>query len=506
MLPAVGNRAGPGHAHPARLAPAALFTKLVDLVDRNADPEHPILAIVGGGAAGALTATAFAAASAPSARPATVLVLDPRPSVGPGTAYSTGHACHLLNVPAGRLGAHPGAPDGFLSWLRRHGHPEVGPADFVPRAWFGDYLTATYLSATSHSATSHSATSRDVAPAVRARHVRDRAVGLRRRAGRIEIELAGGETHAVDAAVLAVGNLGARLDWAPAALRACERFVPDPWAPGGLDRLGDARTILLVGTGLTMVDVALTLARPGRVLTAVSRTGRLPRAHRRAPGPSVAPPSGLEHSPDLPALRAELLAHLGHCGRESGDWRPAMDGLRPITTQLWQRLTVEERTHAIREHGSWWNRHRHRVAPEIADALRRTVAAGRLRVGPGEVAEVHPTGTGLRVDLTDGRAVHVEAVVNCTGREPDLRRSTDPLIRSVLENGTARPGPVGLGLDTDLDGRVLDRAGTAVPGLYTLGATRVGQLWESTAIPEIREQAVTVGACLADLLGAVSPR
>ncbi|HEX4246464.1 MAG TPA: FAD/NAD(P)-binding protein [Pseudonocardia sp.] len=477
----------------------------MDLVNIDPDVASPVVAVIGGGAAGALTAAAFAGAATRAGQAATVLVLDPRSTVGPGAAYSTAHSCHLLNVPAGRLGADPAAPDGFVCWLRGNGHPDVGLADFVPRAWFGDYLTATWAQSVGGADPSADHPTGD-AGMLRTRHVRDRAVGLRRRADRIELDLAGGATHTVDAAVLAVGNLGARLDWVPAALGASDRFVADPWAAGGLDGVGDARSVLLVGTGLTMVDVALALAGPGRVVTAVSRTGRLPRAHRRTPVPSVSPPARLESCADLPALRAELLAHLLGCGRERGDWRPALDGLRPVTARLWQRLTVEERAHAIREHGSWWNRHRHRVAPQVAEALRRTVAAGRLRIGRGEVAEVEPAGAGLRVVLTDGRVVFTDAVVNCTGRDPDLRRSGDPLIRSLLDGGTARPGPLGLGLDTDLDGGVLDRDGVPVPGLFTLGATRVGQLWESTAIPEIREQAAALGGHLAGHLTSLPVR
>jgi uncharacterized NAD(P)/FAD-binding protein YdhS len=88
--------------------------------------------------------------------------------------------------------------------------------------------------------------------------------------------------------------------------------------------------------------------------------------------------------------------------------------------------------------------------------------------------------------------------VNCTGQETDLRRISDPLINNLFAAGLARPGPVGIGLDTTVDGQILDRDGAAVPGLYTLGASRVGTLWESTAIPEIRAQAAALGAAIAN--------
>jgi len=163
-------------------------------------------------------------------------------------------------------------------------------------------------------------------------------------------------------------------------------------------------------------------------------------------------------------------------------------------------LSDEERTLAVRERSSWWNRHRHRMAPQVEQRLGNMINAGTLDVLPGEVRNAGETPERLRIELQDGRVLVVDAVVNCTGQQSDMRSVADPLIRSMLRTGIARPGPAGLGLDTDATGRILDRDGHPAEGLYTLGATRIGQLWESTAIPEIREQAAAVGATLADLL------
>src|SRR6201999_764853 len=53
------------------------------------------------------------------------------------------------------------------------------------------------------------------------------------------------------------------------------------------------------------------------------------------------------------------------------------------------------------------------------------------------------------------------------------------------------PGPAGQGIDTSDDGRVLGVLPTAMP-LYAIGTLRRGNLWETTAMPEIREQAYDV--------------
>lgn len=447
-----------------------------------------VVGIIGGGAAGTLTATYLLIEAARTGRSCDVVVIDPRPTLGRGQAYSSPQSHHVLNAPAGRMSAFPDVPDSFVSWVRANRRPDVEPADFVPRAWYGEYLAATLDEIA------------DSSPA-RVIHLRDSVVGLCRRAGHLDLTLSA-SVLPVDAAVLAVGNLGPRVEWAPKELRGAERFVPDPWAPGALDAVTSARSILLVGTGLTMVDVALCLGRRDRVLTAISRSGRLPFSHRAASVPPIAPPD-LDELSDLTKLRVAITDHLALSAQRHGDWRPAFDGLRPVTAALWGRLTDCERATALRESASCWNRHRHRLAPQIGTQIDQLVQQGRLRIRPGEVRTARATEVGLIVELDDSSDLQVDAVVNCTGQETELWRIPDPLIAGLFESGCARPGPLGLGLDTNPDGQLLDRAGVAVPGLYTLGAPRVGSLWESTAIPEIRSQATAVSRALTAL--PVSP-
>ncbi|MEW2508375.1 FAD/NAD(P)-binding protein [Amycolatopsis sp. NPDC047767] len=405
--------------------------------------------VVGGGAAGTAVAARLL-----GCRVDVVLVESAdRPG---GVAYSTSDERHLLNVPAGRMGADEEDPDGFVRWLR-HRRP-VEPGDFVPRGQFGRYLED-YLRACG-----------DAAPG-RLRRVRDRAVSVD--ADRT-VRLAGGRALTGDAVVLAIGTHPPGTSWVPPDLTG---LVPDPWAPGALEAVPDDEDVLLVGTGLTMVDVAITLARAGRVVHAVSRRGLLPRVHR--PGTPVVPwePSA---TTELSSLRAELGAHLRDAVLRQGDWRGAFDGLRPHTALVWGRLSEEDKDAFLAEDVRAWDVRRHRLPPATAGELTRLRRAGLVRVGRGSVGSFSGG-----VTLTDGTRLPVGAVVNCTGAEADLRRVADPLVRSLLDRGLARPGPAGLGFDTAADGAVRG----AVPGLWTLGAPRRGNLWETTAFPEIRAQA-----------------
>ena len=269
--------------------------------------------------------------------------------------------------------------------------------------------------------------------------------------------------------------------------------------------------MLLVGTGLTMVDLALTLGRSGRTLHAVSRRGRVPAAHTTRPKPPTPAPSpelaeqaaGLAPT-DLPTMRRLVRECVAAAVRETGDWRPAFDTLRPLTADLWARLGADERADFLTGDAAWWDLHRHRMPPTSAAAIARLRAAGALQVSSDEIDEVDETPDGLTVWLASGRRVDVAAVVNCTGPQGDVRRVADPLLDDLLATGTATAGSIGLGLRTEA-GRLVDSTGSAGAAIWTLGAMRRGELWESTAVPEIRSQAAGVAAAVTEELRPTRP-
>lgn len=445
------------------------------------------VAVVGAGAAGSLTAVQLMRQADRLGRPVQVWLIDPAERTGPGIAYSTCDPRHLLNVPAGRMSAFPDDPGHFLRWLTDHQLP-TDPGDFVPRRVYGQYLSD--LVERTAAACRHA----------RLHRVRDEVVAVREQGPGPVLRLAGGGELRVDAAVLALGSLAPAQDWAGAGLRDSGRFVADPWAPGALDRLAGEGDVLLVGTGLTMVDLAATLARPDRVVHAVSRHGLLPQEHLPCPAPPAEAPAGLDGSLGLDALRRVVRRHLSATRRACGDWRPALDGLRPLTATLWQQLPAADRARFLAEDLRTWEVHRHRMAPAAAATLRRLLASGLLQTRAATVAGAVPVDGAVEVALGDGTRLRVAAVVNCTGARTGPHGTTDPLVRCLLERGYGRTGPAGLGLDTAGDGRLVPAPGTPGLRLWTIGAARRGNLLETTAVPEIRAQAADVATHLLDAL------
>jgi uncharacterized NAD(P)/FAD-binding protein YdhS len=447
--------------------------------------------VIGGGAAGTLTAARLVDEAGRRHRTLDVTIVEPRPVLGGGVAYSTDDSRHLLNVPARSMSAYPEDGEHFTRWLAATQGRPADPRGFVSRGRYGRYLGHVLDEA------------RRRTPWVTVTHSRARAVDLTPLGRRSWVRLDSGEELVADAVVLGVGHLGPELSWVPEQLRCSSRFVNDPWAPQALDDIDPAGDVLVVGTGLTMVDTVRVLDRPGRVVHGVSRHGVMPHRHVAGTLPAMEAPELGPTPPTLAQLHEIVAAHITKSLARHGDWRPAIDSIRALASSLWTGLSDADRAEFVALDARQWDAARHRVPPASADVIDAALAAGRLRLRQASVSDVIETETGLEVALSDGASVQVAAVVNCAGPCGTPATSTDPLVRSLLEQGLARGGPLGLGLDTAPDGRLRDSSGDAAGSVWTLGSLRRGTLWETTAIPEIRAQAAALAK---SVLGPVAAR
>lgn len=427
------------------------------------------VAVIGAGAAGTMAALHLLRRN--DSRQLHLTVIDPDAKTGPGVPYRTTDPRHLLNVPAGRLGVDSDEPLGFVAWLQDNGQTDTGPGDFVPRGLFGHYLSHTF----------------ERARGDRVSRVHHRAVAVTRGGDGLSVALGNGDIAHVDAVILAAGSNMPGASWAPSSLRDSALFIRDPWRQDALEDLTDDGDLLLVGTGLTMVDLARTLRRPGRVLHAISRSGLLPRAHRVFP---AAPPPTF--AMDRGKVLERSVRYIHDVTAQSGDACAAVDALRPHAAELWARMIADERAVFLRKYRRQWDIHRHRMPPQSAAQIERDVAAGALRIYRAALADTSASGGEVRATLSTGQVLEVGAVINCTGPRYDIAASADPLWSQLLDDGLVRPGPLNLGLDTDPSGRLL-------PGhvpMWTLGPLRRGNLWETTAFAEIRLQAEALAALI----------
>lgn len=450
---------------------------------------RPVVAVIGAGAAGALTASALL--RDPRLAGAAIRLVDSVESTGRGAAYGTTDPAHLLNVPVARMSADPDDPDGFLRWLQANKSRHAQVTDYVPRMWFGEYIEATLAQSARGSANS-------------LYRITDSVFSIRRSGGRHRVRLHHGLSFLADAVVLAVGEPQSDLAWLPQNVTAHRRFCADPWQPQVRHRATDgARRVLVLGAGLSMIDIVLGLDDPDRRVIAISRSGLLPAVHAEQPPVTILPPPVLPDAPVTLGQAGALVAdQVRRAQQELGDWRPGIDSLRPVTDELWRRLSLGDQRRFAFEARREWEVRRHRMPPEVASDVDRMRQESRLAILAGQVVDVRARGERFRVRLHDGRRFDVEAIINCTGAGiPErVQHAGNPLVADLIAHGTARLNAQGLGLDCDPDGRLVSAGGSADNALFAVGAYRRGPIWETTAIPQIRVQARRVAARVAEAI------
>lgn len=332
------------------------------------------IAIVGAGFSGA--ATAIQLLTRHGRLPGRLLLINRHPNLARGVAYGTHSPSHLLNVPAGRMGLFPDREGDFLEFARQYDNT-VTAGSFVPRSLYGRYLGARLKEAAAAS------------PVLRLETLTGEVTDLKLAGSGAELHFADGKSLPADQVVLAVGN------YPPADPRLPEadffrspHYLRDPWAPGALDRVSLEAPVLLIGTGLTMMDVALELAHRGLsgVQYAVSRRGLMPQVHRQLPAmPVNPPPEGLLQLPTARRYLRLVRDYVTELASRGADWRDAVGALRPITPALWQALDPAEKQRFLRHLQAYWDIHRHRTAPASGERLERLVAAGALKVAAGRL-------------------------------------------------------------------------------------------------------------------------
>jgi uncharacterized NAD(P)/FAD-binding protein YdhS len=424
-----------------------------------------------------------------------VALFERSPSFARGLAYATHNPRHLLNVRVSNMSAWADDPRHLQAWLAQSGS-RCGGSDFISRETYGHYLA----SMLQHAVARASGPQRLLLE-------HDEVVAAERAGPRLRLTLAMGRTVDVDVLVLAAGNQppsspeGLGLDSLPP-----DRYVANPWAEAALEGLDPDAPVLTLGAGLTMVDVALALEGLGRrgPLIALSRRGVTPRRHE---GEMVLGPSDLAIG-DLPLSRQ--LQRVRQRSRDAG-WRRAMDELRPVTQAIWRAADPAKRRRFLRHLRPWWDAHRHRMAPVVADWFDAQVAAGRLQAFAGRLTAVQQTDRGVAVTWRprgsrELRTIEVARIINCSGAGADLARTPDKLLRNLLDAGMARADPLGLGLDVDEECGVIDANGRRSAEIYAVGPLTRGAFWEIIAVPDIRNQVAELAGRLRRRLSARAQR
>ncbi len=458
------------------------------------------IAVIGAGFSGTIAALQLLR-RLPQDQP--VLLCERSPEFARGIAYATGDNHHLLNVRAANMSALSDEPLHFQDWLKRRasqgggteGLHETEAGLFASRGLYGQYLRS-ILDYVMRETAGHAQLRLmpdDVLDVLSADH------------GGYELVCASGQRLPVAGVVLAVGNLPHEEGEDPNICR-------NAWGEKAWRQLDPHRPVLVVGTGLTMVDFAISLQRRGFKggIVALSRGGLLPARHAAVAAPWPTPHFTMAEEKSLPLLMARLRDEVFAAAEAGVDWRAVIDSMRPVTSAIWSRLPLAERRRFLRHARRFWDVHRHRLAPPHAELIDDMIDAGFLRVIGGRIRAMEdgPEGVRVRYSPRGGGAddeLLVQRVIMASGVE-HISRTRDPLMQRLIDRGLVRVDAQGLGLDVTDGLNVVRADGTPAERIWALGPIVRGVFWECVAVPDIRVQAAHAAVSVVARLREDAPR
>ena len=462
-------------------------------------PVAPVdILIIGGGLSGSMLAVQLL--RLPGHRH--IQIVETRSELGRGEAYSATELGHTLNGNAARMSVDPDNADDLTQWLTDFiaagGWPEADEQHvpvaelFPPRGVFGLYVQQRLAQAKALGAIRGSSVE----------HVQGEVVDLQITDEGARATLGDGQTLHGKFAVLATGMY--------AASRTPQRqssglnaAAVDPWDVTAMRQLDPQARVLIIGSGLTMVDAVVSLQQAGHrgPIEVFSRHGLLPHVRRQPP----AWPDFLSEDPSIRSTRQLVRALREQCGLaiERGiDWQAPLDTVRANIGRLWHQASDAQRRQFVRHVRPWWESHHHRSPPLSAALLAGLIEEGRVTVQAASLQgfETLPSGQ-LQIRLrprgeTRTSTVLGDALINSTGIEYDWRRVDRPLPKQLLARGLIQPGPLALGIAADTSGAVVDSDGKVSCRLFAMGPPLRGLWWESTAVTDVALQAKALAARL----------
>jgi len=433
------------------------------------------IVVIGGGWSGTFTAIQLLEMS----KTVRVKIIHSGPPLGLGIAYSTNELEHLLNVPAGRMSAFKNKPNHFSDWLISKGYSTNPTNEFVPRKVYGNYLIELIETYKTNN---------------QLEVIDARAIDIQKSKNHYEILLNTNNSVFADKIVLAIGNfLPASPKVKSPSFYKSNHYFQNPWTNDYLNNLATDKNILLIGTGLTMVDCILSLKKIGfqKTIYVVSPRGYTPVAH----GPLETYTdfySELENKSLLDIYKT-IRKHILKAAKENITWRAVIDSLRPNAQQIWLHLSEKDKQQFISHLRHIWGVVRHRLPIKTYEEMNQLQTSGQMEVIGGRIDNLQEQSGNISVTIqlrkqSVIRELNVGTVVNCTGPQTNYNDLQDQLIMNLMSKKMILSDPLKMGIQATINGEVLQNKQEVSKDMYALGSMLRGLFWETTAIPDIRVQ------------------
>lgn len=436
--------------------------------------------IIGAGFSGVMTAVNLIKFSE---QPLKIYLADSRKERAKGLAYSTNNDLHLLNVPAGKMGAFHDDIENFYKWIKEH-YSQFKADDFVPRRIYGEYLDSIF------SEYKKKALSKNI----QLNEINDKAIDITIINNRYQVAFKYHEMIIADKVILATGNFPPRnISVTTPEFYKSESYFQNPWGEKVFEKLTD-NNILLIGSGLTMVDLVLSLFQRnyhGKVYV-ISPHGYIPRVHEKTQDyPYFFDENNL---PETVKHAFKIIKNeIKKAEKQGISWHSVVDSIRPFTQKIWLNFSTEEKNKFMKYLRHRWGVLRHRMAPQVSEIFNSLLKNKQIEIFAGKIISFDESENNIKVVFKNRKSnniqeIRVEKVINCTGPESDITRIDDQLIKNLLEKKLIKPDSIKLGIDASPTGNILNENNEVEKNFFTIGNNLKGVLWESTAVPELRQQ------------------
>lgn len=458
----------------------------------------PVITIIGGGFCGFSVLMQLSKLSPEKLK---IILIDKDEYFPGGIAYNTFSRRHVLNVPASKMSAFPGDPDNFVNWIKSK--PEYSdyvdddlPDLFMPRYIYGIYLEELYSDLIIN-----------LPEKIKFEFVKGEAVDVIPSGLKAEVVLKSGEKINSDKVVIATGNFipdNPRLN--DDSFFSSDKYFRNPWIKEASEGLNNNESVLIIGTGLTMVDNVISLKDNGfkGKITAISTHGYFPLSHKkRKPYTDIL--NDLHPPYDLLGLYRIFRKHIKYVLSHGITGEAVVDAIRPKTQELWMSLSIEDKIQFMSHIRHLWGVARHRLPKEIFRQMKALIADEQLEIIAGRIREIREINGGVYVlysERSTGKLCEliINRVINCTGPVTDINKLDSLLMKNLITRGLITSDEMKLGVNALPDGTIIHADNSVSDYLFTLGSLLKGILWESTAVPELRVQAKSLSEILLNKL------
>ncbi len=449
----------------------------------------PCIVIVGAGASGTLTTIQLMRHL--KVKTTIVLIDKAERTFFRGVAYSSQLEYEPLNVHADKMSAWTNQPDDFYEWLIVNRDASVKPDSFVSRRWFGDYLEQTFYRQT------------ELSKHVTVVKMMDEVVSLEKSIhdDYYNVSLGSGKKINAHAIVLATGNEAPQSFFTEEQTKVLgNAYHANPWNTQP-QKIHKNDTVLVLGTGLTMVDIVLSLRERHHSgpIFCFSRNGFLPLPHAADSQITVPVP---KKNITLKDCFFYLREQAAEADANKLPWQSVLDTFRPFTVSAWRSFSLKEKAFFLKKLKPLWDIHRHRIPQKSNQLLQELIDKGQLKIISGSFTDIQKKDDHFEFhykEKNSGKPRHISVhhIINCTGPAADYLKCSNKLIHQMLRDGYAVQDDLKLGIETGEQGEIINAHHEPLSGCYAVGPLRRACEWETTAIREVRAQAESIASIVA---------